>query len=338
MLLTSSNGSSRACQPIRACRATWRPRSLYPACVATRYRWNVQPRFFVILGLVLALVLAVWGATALVGVLTRPKPVELPRGGRTIFPEYRLYGYSGYPGSEALGRLGIGNIDERMEEIERTGADFARGRKVLPVMELIAVTAHARPMSDNTYRKRVADDVIASWLATARKHKGVLLLNIQPGRARFIDEVKHLEKWLAEPDVGLALDPEWAVGPDDVPGKVFGRTSGPELNEVAAWTADLVQRHDLPEKVVLYHQLHVDIVADEASLTPHEGVALVKSIDGIGTPKAKTSTWQRIVERTPEHVHKGFKLFFEEDARHGPLMTPGEVMALQPEPEYVLYE
>lgn len=301
-------------------------------------RWDVQPRFFVILGLFLALVLGVWGITNLIGTALQPRAVELPRGGRTVLPEHRLVGYSGYPGSAALGRLGIGDIDERMQEIEQIGADYARGRTLLPVMELIAVTVHTEPGADGLYRARVKDEIIESWLATARKHKAILLLNIQPGRARFIDEVQHLEKWLADPDVGLALDPEWAVGPDQVPGKVYGRTSGPELDEIALWLADLVAEHELPEKVLLYHQLHADIVSEEDRLAPHDGVALIKSIDGIGSRDAKVNTWNKIVEQTPQHVNLGFKLFYEEDARHGPLMSPDQVMELQPEPVYVLYE
>lgn len=303
-----------------------------------RYRWNVQPRFFIILGLFLVLVFALWGLVNLIGGALQPRAAELPRGGRTLFPEYRLVGYSGYPGAAALGRLGTGDIDERMEEIEKVGADFVRDRNLLPVMELIAVTVHTEPGGDGLYRSRIKDEIVESWLATARKHKAILLLNIQPGRARFIDEVQHLEKWLTEPDVGLALDPEWAVGPDEVPGKVYGHTSGPELDEVAAWVSDLVAEHKLPEKVVLYHQLHADIVSDEDQLVPHEGVALIKSIDGIGTHAAKVNTWKKITSTTPEHVNLGFKLFYDEDSRHGPLMSADQVMELTPEPVYVLYE
>lgn len=304
----------------------------------TRYRWQLQPRFFVILGVLVALILGIWGVSALVGVVTAPRPAELPRGGRTIFPEYRLYGYSGYPGSSALGRLGTGDLDERMTEIEQTGADYVGDRELLPVMELIAVTVHGTPQADGLYRTRTTDEIIQSWLDAARRHEALLLLNVQPGRASMLDEVKHLEKWLVEPDVGLALDPEWAVSGDEIPGRVFGHTTGAELNEIADWTAALVAEHDLPEKVLLYHQLHENIVSDEAALVPHEGVVLIKSIDGIGTPRAKTNTYERIVATTPEYVHLGFKLFFEEDARHGPLMTAEEVMALTPQPEYVLWE
>jgi hypothetical protein len=42
---------------------------------------------------------------------------------------------------------------------------------------------------------------------------------------------------------------------------------------------------------------------------------------------------------TPTFVHAGFKLFFTEDRRHGGrLMSPQEVLALKPRPEYVMYE
>lgn len=303
-----------------------------------QYRWNVQPRFFIILGLFLALVFGLWGIVNLIGGAMQPRGAELPRGGRTVFPEYRLVGYSGYPGAAALGRLGTGDIDERMVEIEEVGADYVRGRKLMPVMELIAVTVHTEPGAEGLYRARVKDEVVESWLATARKHKAMLLLNIQPGRATFIEEVRHLEKWLVNPDVGLALDPEWSVGPDEVPGKVYGHTTGWDLNEVAGYVSDLVAEHKLPEKVVLYHQLHADIVSEEDKLVPHEGVALVKSIDGIGSAAAKVNTWNKIVSTTPEHVNLGFKLFYDEDARHGPLMTADQVMELKPEPVYVLYE
>src|SRR4051812_14949266 len=45
--------------------------------------------------------------------------VELPRGGRDVFPRYRLVGFCGAPGSAALGRLGVGRLDDRVNEIEK---------------------------------------------------------------------------------------------------------------------------------------------------------------------------------------------------------------------------
>jgi hypothetical protein len=44
------------------------------------------------------------------------------------------------------------------------------------------------------------------------------------------------------------------------------------------------------------------------------------------------------VKDLPTSIHPGFKLFFDEDARHGKVMTPSQVLALTPEPEYILFE
>ncbi|HRC13432.1 MAG TPA: hypothetical protein PLX68_11200 [Dermatophilaceae bacterium] len=267
-----------------------------------------------------------------------PPAGTLPGGGTRIFPEHRLVGYSGYPGSPALGRLGVGNLDDRAAEITTLAGQYAAGRRPLPVFELIATVVHARPGPDGLYRTRIDQEIVRRHLDAARRHGAILLLNIQPGRAAFLDEVKHWEPWLREPDVGLALDPEWAVKAGQIPGKVFGRTTGAELDAIAAYVAGIVAANRLPEKVVLYHQLHTSIVREPAGLRPHPGVALVVSVDGIGTPGQKTATWRSIVAVTPEHVHKGFKLFYDEDTATGPLMTPTQVLGLTPQPEYVLYE
>lgn len=268
-----------------------------------------------------------------------PTAQELPRGGRTVFPTYRLAGFCGYPGSPALGKLGIGDLEARAAEIEALAPDYGRDRTMLPVLELIATLVHGKPGPDGLYRSRTDSATIQRHLDVARRHRAYLLLNIQPGRAEFLDEVRAYESWLTQPDVGVALDPEWAVGRGQVPGKVFGRVEAATLNDIGSYVSGLVTAHNLPEKVVLYHQLSPSIVRNESALRAFPGVAWVKSIDGIGARADKVATWTRIVASTPAPlVHLGFKLFFEEDAAAGPLMTPAQVMALTPTPEYVMYE
>lgn len=267
----------------------------------------------------------------------KPWP-QLPRGGRTIFPQHRLVGFAGGRG-ESFGRLGIGSIDERAAEIDALAAQYTLdGRKPLPVFELIAVVAHGTPTRSGLYRTYEPPEVIDQYLAAARRHKGILLLNIQPGRADFLDDVKTFERWLLQPDVGLALDPEWAVGPRQVPGREVGSTTGGELDTVAAYLSTLVRAHDLPQKVMVYHQFHPTTVVDEEALSPHPGVVLVKSIDGVGVAADKLATWNRLTEGLSSHIYTGFKIFFDEDTRAGSLMTPADVLALRPQPSYVLYE
>jgi len=267
-----------------------------------------------------------------------PAPLELPRGGREVFPRYRLVGYAGGAGSEAFGRLGVGDIDERVTEILQVARPLAAGREVMPVLELITVVATDVPGPEGTYRRRVGDDVIQTYLDAARRHDAMLLLNIQPGRSDFLDEVQALEKWLVQPDVGVALDPEWAVDDDEVPGEVYGSTTGAELDGVSAYLDALVSTHDLPQKVMVFHQVAVPVVADQEQLQLRPGVVVVKSVDGIGAVADKRKTWDRLVADLPPTIHAGIKLFYSEDTRHGPLMTPEQVLALSPQPQYVLYE
>ncbi|MDT8911645.1 hypothetical protein [Amycolatopsis sp. PS_44_ISF1] len=216
---------------------------------------------------------------------------------------------------------------------------FPQTRPVTPVVELIATASHRTPGPDGMFRTRASDDTVREYLDEARALKGVLLLNIQPGRADFLPEVQAYEHWLTEPDVGVALDPEWAVEPGVVPGEKFGHTTGTELDGVAAYLGELAQSHHLPDKIMAYHQVAASVVTDEASLKAHPGVSAVKIVDGIGSAGAKKATWTKLMADKPEHVQAGFKLFFEEDTRHGAaLMTPTEVLSLTPTPAYVVYE
>lgn len=263
----------------------------------------------------------------------------LPRGGREVFPTYRLVGYSGLTGASTLGRLGTGPLDQRVREIEKRAKPYAAGREILPVLEIIATIVQPRPGRDGKYRIRLSDKQIAVYLAAARKRKGLLLLNIQPGRSEFLTEAKAYERWLREPDVGVALDPEWAMDPGQRPGRAYGHSSGAELDKTAAYLAGLVERHNLPEKVMVYHQVAASVVRKESGLKDHAGVAIVKSVDGLGPPGPKVNTYRVVNNTTPKHVHAGFKLFFTEDTEGSSrLMTPREVLALKPRPEYVLYE
>ncbi|MBB4683817.1 hypothetical protein [Amycolatopsis jiangsuensis] len=249
-----------------------------------------------------------------------------------------LVGFCGTPGSPQLGRM-TGDLAAASRALRDRIATFPADRPITPVVELIATTAQRSPGADGSYRSRCADETVQEYLDAARAVQGLLLLDIQPGHADFLPEVQAYEKWLREPDVGVALDPEWAVAPGVVPGEEFGHTTGAVLDRVAGYLGDLAGAHRLPEKVMVYHQVAASVVGDEELLRPHPGVSVVKVVDGIGSAAAKTSTWRTLTRTIPDQVYPGFKLFFDEDTRHGAaLMTPEQVLALTPTPAYVVYE
>jgi hypothetical protein len=267
-----------------------------------------------------------------------PPPPELPGGGRTIFPGRRLIGYCGTPGAPALGQL-MGNLTNRTKSMKAFADKFPSDRKPLLVFELIVVVVQSYEGADKKYRRRVDDSVVDDYLKAARAAEAILLLNIQPGQSDFMTELKRFEKYLHEPDVGVALDPEWEVKAKQKPGVFYGQTTGAEVNTVAEYMAGIVKEDNLPEKALVFHQLNRFVVKDEAAMVAQPGVVLIKSVDGLGPKHAKILTYDDLMKTMAPVVHPGFKLFLDEDKRIGNhVMGPSEVMALKPQPEYVMVE
>jgi hypothetical protein len=262
-------------------------------------------------------------------------PIELPRGGRSLLPEYRLVGLYGAPQDEALGALGVGTPAQASERLAKQARAYEDGRKVMPVFELIATIASAQPGKDDLYRTRQPHSVIQEYLEATRKARGILLLDIQPGRADFADEVKRLERYLDEPDVGLALDPEWRVGPDEVPGDVIGSVTATEINQIAEGLAATVERWGLPEKLLVIHQFTDDMITSKELLVPQEPLATVLNVDGFGDAPNKIAKYEELHPKRATGLASGFKLFYEEDLG---LMSPRDVLALKPPPDFIVYE
>jgi hypothetical protein len=263
-----------------------------------------------------------------------PAPVELPRGGRSILPEHRVVAFYGAPQSAELGALGIGRPDAAARRLARQAKAYGRARRpVLPALELITVIAAAHPGDDGMYRTRQEDAVIGRYLRAARRAKALLLLDIQPGRSDFFTETTRLRRWLKEPDVGLALDPEWRMDAHEVPGQVIGRVDSREVNATSAWLDELVASERLPEKLLVIHQFTDDMV-DEAALNPRRNLAIVLNADGFGGREIKRVKYHRFTRQSPG-FHQGFKLFYEEDED---LMRPREVLRMRPPPALVVYE
>jgi hypothetical protein len=162
----------------------------------------------------------------------------------------------------------------------------------------------------------------------------VLILDIQPGRAAFLPEVQRLERWLAEPDVSLALDPEWKVSPDELPGDVIGSVDAAEVAAVGDWLDALTAREQLPQKLLVVHQFTEGMIERRELLHPYRNVAVVLNVDGFGEPAVKIAKYKRFASLAG-FAFNGYKLFYEEDTD---LMSPGEVLAMRPAPDLVVYE
>ena len=266
---------------------------------------------------------------------SEPKRVSLPRGGRTILPDFRVVAYYGAPQDDELGILGIGPPRRAARRLERQAKPYARPRRpVLPAFELIAaiVTSEAGDGGDHSIRQDPS--TIRRYLRVARAHRMMLLLDIQPGYAPFLQEAKALERWLKEPDVGLALDPEWSLQPPLLPAHEIGSTDAATVNEVSRYLAGIVKEHDLPQKLLVVHRFTRDMIQSEDDLRREPGVALVVNVDGFGDQPNKISKYREFT-RDLRRRYNGFKLFYHEDLN---LMRPRQVLRLRPQPDLVVYE
>ena len=263
------------------------------------------------------------------------REATLPGGGRRIFPDYRVVAFYGAPQAHALGALGIGTPDEAAARLRRVARGYARrSRPALPAFELIATIAAESPGDDGMHRIHQSDAVIARYLRAARRAKALLVLDIQPGRGDFLSEARRVERWLREPDVGIALDPEWHVGPGEIPGQVIGAVTAAEINAVSAYVSDFVTDHDLPDKLFVVHQFTSSMIRDKDRVRQRLGLAITMNVDGFGDRSNKVSKYALFTSELTR-FHDGFKLFYEEDTN---LMSPRQVLALRPPPDLVVYE
>ena len=264
-----------------------------------------------------------------------PQRASLPRGGRTILPDQRVVAYYGAPQDDELGILGIGSPRLAARRLERQAKPFGRrGRPVLPAFELIAAIVTSEPGQGGDHSMRQDDATIARYLRVARAHRMLLLLDIQPGYAPFLQEARALERWLREPDVGLALDPEWSMKPPLLPAQEIGSTDAATVNEVSRYLSGIVRRHDLPQKLLVVHRFTSDMIRNEHHLKRNPGVALVVNVDGFGDQPNKIAKYREFT-RDLRRRYNGFKLFYHEDEN---LMKPHQVLRLSPAPDLVVYE
>ena len=269
-------------------------------------------------------------------------PIQLPRGGTKILPDYRVVAFYGSPGGTRLGQLGAGTPDQVGVQLADVASDYdSFERHVMPAFELIATIVHDTAGSDGKYRSQLSDDVIDQYLQAANQQQMLLILDIQPGRAKFMDEVRHYAKWLKYPNVSLALDPEWSMRAGEIPGKTYGSTDAATINEVSAYLDQIVQTNKLPQKLLVLHEFRDSMIQNRSAIVERPGLATVFNVDGFGTPEAKTGKYNDLTSdpERPQFVFTGFKLFYEEDTRNnGRIMNWSEVLDLDPQPDVVVYE
>ena len=286
-----------------------------------------------------------------------PSPVPSPEGGAgdasaepTAVPDCsagpapapstiagrRLIAFYGVPIGRGLGILGANEVQTTLALLRQQAEAYRQVDpcvEIVPVFHTVVTIADASPGEDGNYNHHLSTETLRWWLDTAAAEGALVVLDIQPGRSPVETELSFVEPYLHEPHVHLAIDPEFMVGEDGIPGTDLGIIAGEEINAVQAWLNGIAESTG-QHKILIFHQFNDRMVVNKEAIQDYPLVDLVWDADGYGSPGAKIGDYNQY-RGEPGFEYGGFKLFYDLDT---PLMTPAQVLAMDPPPAFVVYQ
>jgi hypothetical protein len=256
---------------------------------------------------------------------------------KVSLPTNRLVLYYGNPLSPAMGPIGAYSDDELIARLQQQAQAYFSldpSHPVVPGFDYVTPVAQPVPMYDGSWVYRMPSNSIEHYINLANANQALFFFDMQIGHSPIQKEVNTLWPYLQRPGVDLSLDPEFDMAPGDVPGVEFGRMKAAEINWVIDQLSNLVETQHLPTKILIIHQFLESMLPDWQNIHIKPGVEVVTSVDGFGPPGSKIDDY-RVFDKDQLIQYPGFKLFYKLDK---PLMSPSDVLALNPAPLMVMYQ
>lgn len=257
----------------------------------------------------------------------------------TLFEDNTIVAYYGHPNSKVMGIVGRHSKEELIPLLKKTSEkyDSINGDKgVVPAIYLVYGTV--QPGGEIGIMNY---DLVMSYVEEAYKNGVLIYLDHQMGKYYPTDALNEILPFLKYPNVHLALDPEWRT---NNPMKEVGHLKGSELNEIQETMRDYIVSNEIPGKrQFVFHQFIEDMVRDvEVVSVDYDPVLLVHNTSGWGPPEGKIATHAKN-SKTTNIPYKGFKLWYFYSDKPGvhydnPLMTPEQVLNLDPKPGLIIYQ
>jgi 2-hydroxychromene-2-carboxylate isomerase len=259
-----------------------------------------------------------------------------------ILPGKRIVAYYGNQRSQKMGALGEYPKDEMLRRLKVEVAKWEKADPSLPVqpaLHLVAVVAQGEPGKSGKYRMIHPDALVNEVYGWTKEVNGILFIDIQTGHSDIRTILPRFEWILKNPDVHLGMDPEFnLIKSGNIPSKKIGTYDAADINSAAGYLAELVKKYNLPPKVLIVHRFTRNMVTNAEKVTLRPEVQVVMNMDGWGAPWLKRDSYRDYIVAHPVE-YTGFKLFYHNDTKKGdPLMTPQEVLKLNPKPLYIQYQ
>lgn len=247
-----------------------------------------------------------------------------------------ILAFYGHPLSRYMGVLGRYPKEELLRQMTVLAEEYRAigGRNIIKAFYLIYGTVW--PGGEIGILR---ESILREWIEFALANDMLIFIDHQIGRFDPIDSLRRMFRWLHYPNVHLALDPEWRTAR---PMQEIGHLTAAELNRAQQLMEDYIIENNLPgERFLVVHQFNHIMLRNRYDIrSDFSRVRFVHCISGIGTPAMKKATYAFGARATNIPV-KGFKLWFDfgiPGHTDIPLMTPAEVMALQPRPYIIMYQ
>ena len=270
-----------------------------------------------------------------------PVKTVYPKAG-AILPFSRIIAYYGNLYSTKMGVLGEYPEAEMLSKLEAEVAKWNLAdpaTPAIPALHYIAVVAQGSPGDSGKYRARMPDSEIDKVLTMAEKIHAIVFLDVQVGFSNVQTEVPLLEKYLKLPNVHLAIDPEFSMKTGVRPGKVVGTLDATDINFASNYLANLVRENNLTPKILIIHRYTQKMVTNYNLIKTLPEVQIIMNMDGWGGMAKKIGTYKNFIYPEPVQF-TGFKLFYKNDilTPGSTLMTPADLLKLNPRPIYIQYQ
>jgi hypothetical protein len=256
---------------------------------------------------------------------------------RPFLTDHRVVSFYGNPLTPILGVLGEQDAERTVARL-RAQADayvaLSGDRRVVPAVHFIYAVAQHYAGEDGSFLLRMDDALVERYVRLTRDNGMLLFLDIQLGRSTVEKELPRIFRWLVNDHVHVALDPEFAWGDTLQPGEDIGHLDAVHVNQAQQLLQRFAMEHRLPTKILVVHQFLPGMVKNKPLIKGYDRVELVYDADGFGTRAVKLGSWDRVI--TDDNVQlAAIKLFYRHDID---LMSPADVLSLNPRPVIIIYQ
>lgn len=290
-----------------------------------------------------------------------PTPIPFNPSVGAVLPSHRVVAFYAVPGAEVTGPAYAPDA-QMLAQLKAQGDAYATADPAHPVqlgIDLVVSVPDNYPGPQQTYSHHVDATTIQSYIDFCKSNNLLLFLDLNFGQAPVKPELEYFMPYLERYSfVHMAIDPEWMFPRHDgIPGTNLSNVRAADLKPAIEELAAIPMKYHLPRKILIIHQYRGDgdlmsnpfdagqaEIADKRNLFSDPRVDVVLHVDSVGgfpgdhqEKELQYSQWVRDdMHKYNNFQYGGFKIFYRLEAKMG-LMTPQEVLSMDPAPMVVTY-